>query len=139
MTENAQLPPILPPSDHERLSAPRTMLAIGIFGLFAATVIFPYFQAVPEGAATNLILTTSEILKAVLLLVVGFYFGTSQSSTRKDEVIAAQVTVPAVPAAASPVSLSADKVTLQPGDSVQVDAAPATATEDPAMFGGPRP
>ena len=132
MSDQAQLPPILPPSDHESLRAPRTLLAIGIFALFAATVILPYFQTVPSGAATNLILTTSEILKAVLLLVVGFYFGTSQSSTRKDEVIAAQVvapppaaTLPPIVAEPAPAGPAAGQVTLQPGDSVKVQAEPA--------------
>lgn len=124
------LPPVLPPSDHERLLAPRTLLAIGIFALFAATVLLPYFQDVPVGAATNLILTTSEILKAVLLLVVGFYFGTSQSNARKDEVIAAQVTPPpaaAAPAPPAPPASPADgKVNLAPGERLEVQADPAS-------------
>lgn len=140
MPDSAQLPPVLPPSDHESLLAPRTLLAIGIFALFAATVLLPYFQDVPTGAATNLILTTSEILKAVLLLVVGYFFGTSQSSARKDEVIAAQVApVPVAPAApAQPVGpRPVNPVILQPGDSVQVDAAAPAAVAEPDWVSQP--
>ncbi len=58
------------------------LLAIKIFGTFAIVTIAGIFIKIPIEGATGQML---EVLKNIVLLMVGFYFGSSAGSKTKDE------------------------------------------------------
>lgn len=58
------------------------LLAINIFLTFAAVIVIGLFVRISiEGPAGQLL----EVLKNIVLLMVGFYFGSSAGSKTKDE------------------------------------------------------
>lgn len=64
------------------------LLALNIFITFAAVVLLSLFIKIPiDGPAGQLL----EVLKNVVLIMVGFYFGSAISNRRKDEAIIGQM------------------------------------------------
>lgn len=98
--------------DDERLLTVRNLIAMVILLLFCLLCLLPYWIAVPEGRTGDIIANGSKVVETVLVLVLGFYFGDSTASRRKDRAIqaatqanatlAANATPPAEPAASQP-------------------------------------
>lgn len=73
---------VWPPSTH-------TVIALSILVLFAAQTIAPYIFPIPaEGQAPTLIVSASKVVENVFLLVIGYYFGSTQESKKKTDAIA---------------------------------------------------
>jgi hypothetical protein len=87
------------------------LLAINIFATFAAVIILCFFVKIPvDGPLGNLL----EVLKNIVLLMVGFYFGSSAGSKTKDDSqnkIVEKLTATAPPGPPGPVApVSAEPV-----------------------------
>lgn len=66
----------------------RALLALSIVILFGAQSLLPYFVPVPGGDGGMLIIGAQKVLESVVVFVLGWYFGSSQSSHDKDRTIA---------------------------------------------------
>lgn len=64
------------------------VLALNIFITFAIVIIISFFIRIPVDGPLGQLL---EVLKNIVLLMVGFYFGSSKSSQKKDEAIIGQM------------------------------------------------
>ncbi len=62
------------------------MLAVGLFVLFGLTLAAAFVTS--NEALTN---QMAQALQNIIIAIVAYYWGSSQSSARKDQVIAAQV------------------------------------------------
>lgn len=99
------------------------LLLVGLLGFALWALVYVEVPAANNNTLTVLI----GILSANIGLVVGFFFGSSQASGKKDDIIAAQAkTAQAAQAALPLVSGAPDTtVTLQPGDVAKVEAVPS--------------
>jgi hypothetical protein len=75
-------------TDETRRDPTHTLLAFSIVGLFALTVILPYFVNVPEGQAGTLIVSGGKVVETVVVLVLGYFFGSSAESKKKTDALA---------------------------------------------------
>lgn len=120
-----------PHPDDDKLVTPRNLIAGVILTLFVIQTLLPYWIAVPEGRTGDMIANGAKVVETVLVLVLGAYFGDSLASRRKDRALAAASQANATLAATAQTAGDAlanagaapGAVTLQPGDSVKVDAA----------------
>jgi hypothetical protein len=106
------------------------------------------FIEVPEPNRDMVNIILGAVVTVGFGSVYSFYFGSSRGSEQKTAALATSVEATAALAAtaktagealaASATPTSDGTVTLAPGESVKVDAAPSDLEEDPTMFGGPR-
>jgi hypothetical protein len=108
------------------------------------------FVRVPEENRDMINIILGAIVTVGFGSVYSFYFGTTRGSEQKTAALATSVEANAALAATAKTAgeaLAANAasgaptdgtVTLAPGESVKVDAAPSDLEEDPTMFGGPR-
>ena len=75
---------------HEPILSPRNIIALVIVAALVSTAFAPYFFNVPNGRAGDLIVTGSKVLETIGVLVIGYFFGTTVSSSKKDETIRQQ-------------------------------------------------
>lgn len=78
-----------PHPDDDKLLTARNIIAAVILALFATQTLLPYWIAVPAGRTGDIIANSAKVVETVLVLVLGFYFGDSTASRRKDKSIQA--------------------------------------------------
>lgn len=66
----------------------RALLALAIVLLFGVQSLIPYFIPVPGGDGGMLIIGAQKVLESIVVFVLGWYFGSSESSQAKDRTIA---------------------------------------------------
>lgn len=76
-----------------------TALAFIIVVLFAASGFAPYFVKIPEGQGGNLIVGFAEALKNIAILVVGYYFGSTATNAKRNEMLTEAALSPQPPPA----------------------------------------
>jgi hypothetical protein len=108
------------------------------------------FVRVPEDNRDMINIILGAIVTVGFGSVYSFYFGTTRGSEQKTAALATSVEANAALASTAKTAgeaLAANAaagtptdgtVTLAPGESVKVDAAPSDLEDDPTMFGGPR-
>lgn len=112
-------------SDDRASRGLQAILALLVFALFTASSVLPYFVTIPEGTAGNLILSSFETVKNVTLIIVGWAFGSTVGSARRNDQLMDQLRQPPPPAPGT--------ATFQVGApaSVDVQPGPAGGTRDP--------
>lgn len=108
----------------KQAASPHTALAFVIVGLFAVNSVLPYFVTVPAGQGGTLIIGTGKVLETIVVLVLGYYFGSTKESAKKTDALADQASAiaQAAPAAA------AAALTPEPGTAT-ITAAPDVDVE----------
>lgn len=103
-----------PAADKEWTTA--GILAFTMTLMVAAAALVPYFVLIPE-KNMNLITQGQTTLWAGWLLMLGYYYGTSQNSSKKDSTIATLAnTANTAQAALAPLPELEDAVTIAPGE-----------------------
>jgi hypothetical protein len=99
------------------------VLALLVTGMVALAALAPYWIAIPE-KNMNLITQGQTTLWAGWLLILGFYFGTTNSQGRKDATIQTLATTASkAQDALAPLSGNAvDTIPVAPGEQVTVKA-----------------
>lgn len=132
-TQVALIPGLIPSDGGDKFFAPRNVIAFAIILLFGFEVAAPYLIKMPakeDTEALNLILTSSKTVETVLVLVLGFFFGTTIGGQKKDETIRQQALAatplalpPPDPATLVTASLIAEAPVKEPTNVAQPDAA----------------
>lgn len=76
-----------------------TILAFGIVAMFGASAFAPYLLPVPDGQGGNLIVSFAEAVKNITILVVGYYFGSTATNAKRNEMLTEKALGPAAPPA----------------------------------------
>lgn len=136
IAQDKSLVPLAHPEACERLLTARNLMALALVLVFAVQQLVPYWLEVPVGRSADLLVSGQKTVETILVLIIGFYFGTSQSSAQKDSAILRQLP-PAAPAAL-PAPSGADIVVE---GNATVEAKEVTHAAEPTATGtgGPHP
>lgn len=77
------------------------VLAVVVLGLFGLSYVLPYFVAIPAGQGGVLIVGAAKVIETIVVLVLGYYFGSSRGSARKEQILGDQLSKQAGAAAAA--------------------------------------
>jgi uncharacterized protein (DUF697 family) len=92
------------------------VLAFTMTLMVAAAALVPYFVPIPE-KNMNLITQGQTTLWAGWLLMLGYYYGTSQNNTKKDSTIATLAsTASSAQAALAPLPEAVEAIKIAPGE-----------------------
>lgn len=76
-------PGVVANDGHEHFWSPRNIIAFAVLALFAFSVGAPYYLDFPkEVQAVNMLMNGTKTAENIMILVLGFYFGTTVNASR---------------------------------------------------------
>lgn len=117
------IPGAQPSDGHEHFWSPRNIIAFAIVAAFIGYSFMPYLVGtIADGRAGDLIISNGKVIETIVVLIIGFFFGTTVGASRVSARQEARQDVLTAAAAAAPLVAP---VTAAGGATLHVEA-PAT-------------